>query len=31
MDAIVAKVNDRRIFMHAEFEGICAKFWQLIH
>jgi len=27
IDSIVAKANDRRIFMHADFEAICSKYW----
>ena len=27
IDTVVAKANERRIFLHADFEAICSKFW----
>jgi len=27
VDTIVSKANERRVFMHADFEALCSKFW----
>ena len=29
-DTIVCKANERRMFMHADFEAVCSKYWQLL-
>jgi len=30
MDAVVCKANERKMFMHADFEAMCSKYWQLL-
>ena len=31
IDAVVSKAYDRKLFQHAEFEAICARYWALLH
>ncbi len=26
----MSKASERRLFMHAEFESVCARYWQLL-